>query len=472
MTPAGPGRYRPDLLLRDLLHNVAGGTRLAFWLPMAGRGFRSRGIDALLLLALSFGLVLIDDYVYAPRGSGLNPQGLVHEAALYFLFFLSVCLVAGVRESRERTVPLAVALLATTPAGFVVSVLLLDAVEDRGEVAYYAGLGLYIAWYLSVVWRAIRTVLRPRPVAAVAGVAIYALFNIAPWFLLPGPPVWEPAGTESPAAQEGPPLEDLLLAQPRLLAQQAVRLLPQRPGVRDVYVIAVAGYAGEDVFLNEARHAQRAMEERYDAHGRSLLLANNPATFGTHPIAAAQTLEWAIARIAALMDTGEDLLVLFFTSHGLEGTGLQLDLDFHALAPLTPARLVSILDGAGVRWRAVIVSSCFSGLFAEQMAGPGTLVITAARADRSSFGCGHDGDYTYFGRAFIEDELFKGSDLVQAFDGARARVAAREQRERLTPSEPQMSLGDEIAPLLEELVVDLERRRRPPPEANQLVGLE
>jgi hypothetical protein len=170
------------------------------------------------------------------------------------------------------------------------------------------------------------------------------------------------------------------------------------------------------------------------------------------------------------MDTSEDVLVLFLTSHGEAGVGLQLDLDFQPLEALTPTRLLAALDGAGVHWRVVIVSSCFSGLFAEQMAGPGSLVLTSARSDRSSFGCGHDGDYTYFGRAFVHHELQRDTDLVGAFERARARVAAREAREGRTPSEPQISLGREIAPLLEELAADLERRRQLPAGSSQLAG--
>jgi hypothetical protein len=96
----------------------------------------------------------------------------------------------------------------------------------------------------------------------------------------------------------------------------------------------------------------------------------------------------------------------------------------------------------------------------DALRGPRSLVISSARADRNSFGCGHDGDYTYFGRAFLEQELPRAESIPAAFDGARARIDALEKSEGRVPSEPQMAVGEEIGPLLEALSTDLGWRRQ------------
>ena len=92
----------------------------------------------------------------------------------------------------------------------------------------------------------------------------------------------------------------------------------------------------------------------------------------------------------------------------------------------------------------VVVSACYSGGFLPALRGDTTLSFSAARADRTSFGCGSDRDFTYFGEALLRDQLAKGADILPAIEGARVAVAARERQEKLTPSEPQMLLGDGI----------------------------
>jgi hypothetical protein len=41
----------------------------------------------------------------------------------------------------------------------------------------------------------------------------------------------------------------------------------------------------------------------------------------------------------------------------------------------------------GVRHKVVVISACYSGVFIPRLANPNVLVITAADADHSSFGC-------------------------------------------------------------------------------------
>ena len=76
------------------------------------------------------------------------------------------------------------------------------------------------------------------------------------------------------------------------------------------------------------------------------------------------------------------------------------------------------------------------------------MILTAARPDRASFGCGIDNVYTFFDECVLQS-LPKSQDFPSLGRVAQACVAAREQRENMTPpSEPQISVGDQIAPLL------------------------
>ncbi|HEY7841057.1 MAG TPA: C13 family peptidase [Gammaproteobacteria bacterium] len=448
----------------DLARNVAAGFRLALFLPVRRWQFRPSTLQAFLLLALSLGISLAHDYAASWPDNELNPDGLVFEAAMYFLFLVSIGLIAAAEDRPERGLALAVFVLSISPTGFAVYSVLAWAAAAQGLVdrgaAAEAALALYLAWYLAAVARALGFVLHPGWARGVLLLLFYAACNVVPWFLLPGAPLWQPAEAPPSTVLTRPDDEDLLLRQAEMLDGQLALLQSQRPGVVDVYFIGVAGDATEEVFLNEAANARRVFGERFDARGRSLLLANHARTQGMLPVAAARTVAAAIDGVAKIMDPAEDVLVVFLTSHGAEDGALVLELDSRPLAPLYPRALGAALDAAGVQWRVVIVSACFSGAFVEALRGPRTLAISAARADRNSFGCGHDGDYTYFGRAFIGEELQRTDSIPAAFESARTRIDALEKSEGRVPSEPQIAVGEEIGPLLEALASDLAWRRR------------
>jgi hypothetical protein len=115
---------------------------------------------------------------------------------------------------------------------------------------------------------------------------------------------------------------------------------------------------------------------------------------------------------------------------------------------LTPRDLRGMLDASGAKYRVVIISACYSGVFVPALADSRTLVITAAAADRSSFGCEDRAKWTYFGDAFFNRALRMVPDLGPAFDVARRIVTAREQKEGFEPSNPQMAGGSEVLSLM------------------------
>src|SRR4051812_5818788 len=145
------------------------------------------------------------------------------------------------------------------------------------------------------------------------------------------------------------------------------------------------------------------------------------------------------------MDTNKDVLAVVLTSHG-SPAGLAI-VGGRRGGTLTPPELRAMLDASGAKFRIVIISACYSGVFVPALADPRTLVITAAAADRSSFGCEDRATWTYFGDAFFNQALRRAPTLESAFDTARQIVTAREQREGFTPSNPQMAGGSEVLAL-------------------------
>ena len=90
-----------------------------------------------------------------------------------------------------------------------------------------------------------------------------------------------------------------------------------------------------------------------------------------------------------------------------------------------------MLNASGARYRVIIISACYSGVFARALADPRTLVITAAAPDRPSFGCEDGATWTYFGDAFFNQALRGSRTLDEAFCRAREIVTKRERKRRL-----------------------------------------
>jgi hypothetical protein len=88
------------------------------------------------------------------------------------------------------------------------------------------------------------------------------------------------------------------------------------------------------------------------------------------------------------------------------------------LPALGAKELGAILAASGIRWKVVVVSACYAGGFIGPLKDDGTLVITAARHDRSSFGCADENDFTYFGRAYFKEALPKSRSFQAAFTQA------------------------------------------------------
>ena len=130
----------------------------------------------------------------------------------------------------------------------------------------------------------------------------------------------------------------------------------------------------------------------------------------------------------------------YFTSHG-NTDGIEID-----NAMFSPKQMNQMITNAcGDRPTVVVVSACFSGVFIPVLQAPNRFVMTAARPDRTSFGCGEQERYTFFDNCVVQNFLGAG-DFPDLATKVKACVAAREKQDAIKyPSEPQLSIGPAVA---------------------------
>jgi hypothetical protein len=253
------------------------------------------------------------------------------------------------------------------------------------------------------------------------------------------------------------------LEEHRKLDRALQALLPQRPGIVDAYVVAIA-LDSDPVFGREARVAGDVLARRYGAEGRTIVLAGSDGS-GPSPLprGTPETLAIVLARIAELIDRREDALILYTTSHGAP-FGLFYNDGDNGYGLISPNRLAGMLDGLGLRNRLLILSACYAGVFVPRLHSDSSAIVTAAASDRSSFGCVAENDWTFFGDAMINHALRKNQPLAAAFAEAAHMVAGWEAQLRVRPSQPQFSIGASAARWLDAL------ERHIPPTATEPVG--
>ncbi|MCP5201798.1 MAG: hypothetical protein H6977_17515 [Gammaproteobacteria bacterium] len=297
-----------------------------------------------------------------------------------------------------------------------------------------------LAWLALIFLRALMMLPRTPWPRALAAAGSYAGGLAAIAFVLPQAALFYRPQPATPTID----VEGVYYHQAGLLDAALAGLAAPVPGRVDVYFLAVAPYAGQDVFLREVRAARSIVEHRLGLHDHTLLLVNHPETRDTLPLANLPNLSRALARLGQVIDRDEDMVFVYLTSHGDDDATLAAD--FAGIAPndIHGDDLRAALDAAGIRWRVVVISACYSGSFVAPLRSPDTLLITAAAADRSSFGCSHENAWTYFGEAFFADALGRTTDLAAAAELARSAIAAREAREGLEASQPQIVSGTRI----------------------------
>jgi len=286
--------------------------------------------------------------------------------------------------------------------------------------------------------------LTDRPQRLAAAVAALALvgFLWASDVLNAIPDVWTPAQTAAETDTESSPDAESLLFDQAERIDAALAGMHRGPGAgAEGFFLGFAGDGEQKEFAEEIALAARVLGERYRFDDRHLALINDERDLETAPLATVAGLRYALRGIAARMHLDRDVLFLAISSHGSRDASIAVVNHDLPLDDLTAEDLADALEDAGIEWRVIVVSACYAGAFIPPLRGPKTIVIAAAAADRTSFGCSTDRDLTYFGEAFYRDALPEAASLREAFDKAKSAIAAREQREGIEPSQPQADFG-------------------------------
>ena len=298
----------------------------------------------------------------------------------------------------------------------------------------YAALILSVVWPLMIAYRAVRMIHEAEPAKALVVGGIYAALVVAPAFLLPTVPLWTSLGPPAVASDEASEtdyrpvdVEATYYSQARLLDDAVKTLHRHRPGVADLYFVGFGGYAHQDVFLREVQSVHGMFDERFDT-ATAPCPDQQSGDAGGYAPGQRHNLERVLENVARRMDVDEDILFLFLTSHGSRDHRLSAEFWPLGLNDLPAEELADILDRAGIKWRVIVVSACFSGGFLDSLADENSLVIAAARRDRQSFGCAHENEWTYFGQAYFDEQLRHEYSFTDAFDAAAAAIAARKRR--------------------------------------------
>ncbi len=250
--------------------------------------------------------------------------------------------------------------------------------------------------------------------------------------------------------------EALYEAQPALLERQINALRQGDPKRIELFAVLGAGYPYERVFQREVEAVSTQLTQRFEAEDRVLSLVNSAVNPLAYPLLNRGNLARALDATKAAMDD-DDFLFLFLTSHG--GTGfLATEFDGALTRDLTFSDVSTALDRSGIGNAVVIVSACFSGSFAEALARPDRLVLTAASADKSSFGCSDQAEWTNWGRAFFVEALADTRDPREAARIARDLVADWEVEQGYPSSDPLILEGADIGPVLDDWLATLPTR--------------
>ncbi|MGL4236361.1 C13 family peptidase [Tabrizicola sp.] len=245
-------------------------------------------------------------------------------------------------------------------------------------------------------------------------------------------------------------VEALYAAQDRLMTRQLSGIAPGTPGTPEVFGLFLGGTSNQSVFLTEVESVSGILDDLYGSGSRSIRLANSNRHPNRYPLANRANLDRALAEIGKLQGP-EDVAFLFLTSHGKEDT---FSLDFYeaGTTDLTAAEFAAMLERSGIGPAVIVVSACHSGSFVDDIEAPDRLIITAARADRTSFGCRDGAEWTEFGQSFFDLALRAEPDPRKAFAVAAADVERKEKADDLKQSLPQMSEGAEIGAVLDRLL--------------------
>jgi len=435
---------------RNFLEDLRDNEIAALWMLLGSRRtfdyVTPTGLQFVLLALLAALANSLFSWLTVDGQGEFNPQGLIS-----YLLWPFIALIAGIflaqRQGLGRLMLVPAVLWLAGDVNIVLIQSMLQFLGQTGRLPEwsYGLMGslfalLFIWQTLAVMWIFARELQWPwweRGLIFAGTVMILAVWQSA----MDTQPIWK-------VTEQTPRLpETALYSQPRLLDEQLGQMQQGVIGQTNWYFMGVGGAGYQDVFRYEVEQTQRQFDTRFGTLGRSIGLFNHPNTQDSAPMATKTSIERSLARIGQQMNPDEDVLFLFMTSHGLPNV-FELSNEPIQMESIDPQWLRQSLDRAGIRWRVLVISACYSGSFIEAVQSPDTLVITASAADKTSFGCSNQPEFTYFGRAFFAEAMRNQDSILAAFEDASVRVKQLEREGGYESSEPQLVIGQQMGLLL------------------------
>ncbi|MEB3768092.1 C13 family peptidase [Acinetobacter sp. MD2] len=437
-------------------HDLKSNQNAGLWLFLGSR--RSLQIVHPSIFQLIFwgiiaaGINTLFSWLVAGQVGSFNSQGLV-SYALWPFIALIVGIFLSQRTNNPRLMLVPALLWLVLDANILLIQCALQFLGDHGYLDFLPDslynllpnifMMLFVWQSLAVIWVFSRELKWPwweRALIMFATICTLVVWQMS----VKNEPIWK--------VEDVPPsiAEEAFYAQPNLLNKALEQVQFGDFSETHWYFLGVAGDSYDSVFSSEVQRIKSQFDTRFGTLGRSIALVNNPDTRTSLPVASKTSIQMSLNRIAQQMNKETDVLFLYMTSHG-EPNHFELENAPIDLKQIDPKWLREALDKAGIRWRVIVISACYSGSFVPALQSDNTLVITAAAADRSSFGCNNEQDYTYFGRAFFDQAMREKSTLHDAFIEAQATVGKWENAQGFEPSEPQWSLGKNMELMLPQL---------------------
>jgi hypothetical protein len=405
---------------------------------------RGNPVAAITVLSISWlaAWVFIDRWQRQP-----NPEFSVDGIPVFGWYALAILSLAGLLSWRSTPRPPVAATLALALALTPLPLLLMSVGIYYLTTEWFWWVSAAVAVYALVfLARGLRALTgRPQRLAALAGVTFVALFIYASDAVTAIPDVWNPRDANSFVSDGELADRETALFDQADRIDEALEPVQRDHAVHpEAFFLGFAGVGDEKVFAQEIGLASRVVGERFGIGDRHLSLINDARDLGRAPLASVSGLRYALQGLAARMDLDKDVLVLSLSSHGSQDPAIAVSNSQFPLQSLSSEELVDALHDSGIQWRVIIISACYAGGFINALHDPKTIVIAAASAERTSFGCSSGSDLTYFGEAFYRDALPGARSLRDAFETAKAAIAARERSEHVTASDPQAYFGSEM----------------------------
>jgi Peptidase C13 family len=166
-----------------------------------------------------------------------------------------------------------------------------------------------------------------------------------------------------------------------------------------------------------------------------------------YPFADLATLRESMQRIGARA-RDDDIVVVFISTHGSKKV-LSVNVAQTEYEGLTASQLADALSPLGDRPTVVILAACFSGSFVPELRRDTRVVLTAASAERTSYGCDASGRNTFFVEELFKNNFDPGESMLQMMGRVRLQTLQRENRMHITHSDPQIYVGANVLWLLD-----------------------